>query len=252
MKILKRFFIFLGTIFLILFLLSITLFFIIKNLRTKEIVENEIERTLGVNITINKLEFSPLLAHIVASGITVHNPSGFVEDELAYINSVHLVFDPIEILTRKKPNIYLFALDLERLNIIKNKEGKVNIKEIIPIQEENASKEAETPFYFDIVVLSIGEVRFKDYAKGGNKEQKYIIGLKDATFVGLKDENEVIKMVVYKALENTDIGKFINLTISPFISGIGNTMGAAWGTAKSGAKGIWQIATLPFNLLVGK
>lgn len=252
MKILRRLILSLGAVFLALLILSFTIFVIVKHLKIKEIVEEEIEHSLGINVSINKIEFSPLLAHIGVGGITVHNPAGFAEGELAYIESVHFVFDPLEILIRKKPNIYLFTLDLQRLNIIKNKEGKVNIKELIPIKEKDISLEAKTPFYFDVFVLSVGEVKYIDYSSGSRKERAYPIGIKDAAFIGLKDENAVVKMVVYKALENTDIAKLINLTIAPVVSQITDAVGAAWGTAKSGAKGVWGIATLPFEVFFGK
>ena len=251
MKILKRLFISLGVVFFILQVLLFSLFFIVKHLKIKEIVEKEIEQSLGINVTIDKIEFSPALAHNGASGITIHNPSGFPEDELAYIGSIQFVLDPIETIIRKKPNIYLFTLDLERLNIVKNKEGKVNIKEIIPVKE-GASEEPETPFYFNVIVLSIGEVKYTDYTGGSRTERKYPIQLKNAAFVGLKNENEVVKMVVYKAIENTDIAKLVNLTIVPVVTQIRYTVDSAWGTAKTGVKSAWAIATLPFQLLFSK
>ncbi|MEI6831797.1 MAG: hypothetical protein WCK61_03725 [Candidatus Omnitrophota bacterium] len=249
MKILKRIILSLGVIFIALVILLVASFIIIKHLKIKDIVEREIEQTLGINVTINKFEFSPLLAHIGLSGITVHNPSGFAEDELAYIEAIHLVFDPIEIITLKKPNIYIFAMDLKRLNIIKNKEGKVNIEGIVALKADNVVHDNNIPFYFDVVVLSIGEVRYIDHTQVGKKEQKYLIGLKDAAFVNLKDESEVVKIVVAKAIENTDIGKLINLKIIPVVSQIGDTFDSAWGTAKTASKGAWSIATLPFHLL---
>lgn len=249
MKILKRIILSLGVIFIALVILLVASFIIIKHLKIKDIVEKEIESTLGINVTIKKFEFSPLLAHIGLSGITVHNPSGFAEDELAYIEAIHLVFDPIEIITLKKPNIYIFAMDLKRLNIIKNTEGKVNIEGIIAFKSDNVVHDNNIPFYFDIVVLSIGEVKYVDHTQAGKKEQKYLIGLKDAAFVNLKDESEVVKIVVAKAIENTDIGKLINLKIIPVVSQIGDTFDSAWGTAKTASKGAWSIATLPFHLL---
>ena len=252
MKILRRIIFSLGLLSLIILILLSVTFFVLKHLKIKEIVENEIEHSLGISITIKELEFSPFLAHIGLKGITVHNPPGFPEDELAYIESLHFVFDPVEIITRSKPNIYLMALDLKRLNIAKNKEGKINIKELIPVKDGPAVKEAETPFYFDVLVLSVGEVTYSDYSGRSKREYKYTIGLKDAAFVGLKDENAVVRMVVYKALENTKIGRLINLTIVPVISSIGDTVDAAWGTAKIGAKSAWEIGTLPIKLLFGE
>ena len=252
MKILRRIIFTLGLISLVLLILLSASFFVLKQLKIKEIVENEIEHSLGINITIKELEFSPFLAHIGLNGITVFNPPGFPGDELAYIESLHFVYDPVEMITRRKPNIYLMALDLKRLNIAKNKEGKINIKELIPVKDDTVGAPAETPFYFDVLVLSVGTVTYADYSGKNKKEYTYTIGLKNAAFVGLKDENAVVRMIIFKALENTRIGKLINLTIVPVVSSIGDTVDAAWGTAKIGAKSAWEIGTLPIKLFFGQ
>jgi hypothetical protein len=232
--------------------LLVTSFVIVKRLKIKEIVDNQIEQSLGIKVSIEEIKFSPLLARISVRGVTVMNPEGFVETELAYIETIHLLIDPIEILVSKKPNIYALALNLERLNIIKNKEGKVNIEELIPIKDKNAALEDKTPFYFDILVLSVGKVRLADYSGPKLKEHIYPIGIKDATFIMLKDEQEVVRLIVSKAIANTDIGKIINLKIIPVVSQISDTFNSAWGTAKTGAKSVWGIVALPFNLVFVK
>lgn len=252
MKIIKRIIFVLGILSLIIIILVSVTLFVAKHIRIKDIIEKEIEQSLGINVTIGEVTFSPLLAHIGLKRVTIHNPEGFVEDELAYIEYLHFVFDPIEVLTRPKPNIYLMAIDLKRLNIIKNKDALINLKELIPVKDESNGQDMQTPFYFDVVVLSIGEVRYIDDSAPVRKETKYAIDIKDATFVGLKDENTVVKMIVYKAIQNTNIGKLINLTIVPVISAIGDTVDAAWSTAKIGSKGIWSIGTLPIKLIFGK
>lgn len=251
MRILKKIIFILGVLSLLTIILVSTTLFVAKHIRIKEIVENEIEQSLGINVTIREVTLSPLLAQVGLKGVTIHNPDGFAEDELAYLESLRFVFDPIEVLTRKKPNIYLTTLDLKRLNIIKNKEGKINLKELIPVGGSLA-KNAETPFYFDVLVLSIGQVKYTDYSGPEKKEHKYTIGIKDATFVGLKDENAVVKMIVYKAIENTDIGRMINMTFVPVVSAVGDTIDSAWSTAKVATKGAWEIATLPLKLIFGK
>ncbi|MFA6357270.1 MAG: hypothetical protein WCY09_01180 [Candidatus Omnitrophota bacterium] len=251
-KIIKRFLISLGIVFFILFITGVVSFFVLKNLKIKEIVEREIEKSLGINVTIEKIEISALFTHIAVKGITIHNPGGFLEDELAYINSIHILFDPLEVLLKSKPNLYVFALDLQRLNIVKNNDGLVNIEEILPVKDKNAPGRDQTPFYFDVLVFSLGEVNYIDYSQVAKKVNNYPIGIKMATFIGIKDEQEVIKLVVSKAIENTDIGKLINLKIIPVVSQVGDTVDATWGAAKSGARSIWGIAVLPFNLLFGK
>ena len=249
MKILKRIIIALGILYLVTLILLSVGFFVIKHLRIKELLESQIEKSMGINVTIKEVVFSPLLAHVGLKGVTIHNPAGFVDDELAYIDYIHFVFDPVEMLTSKKPNIYLFGLDLKRLNIIKNKDGLINVKELTPIKGDAIPKKQEAPFYFDVVVLSVGEVNYADYSGSSEKKRRYIIALKDEVLFGLKDEDVVVKMVLYKALQNTDIGKIINLTITPVVSQLHDTMVSSWGTVKVGTRGIWEIGTLPWKLL---
>lgn len=249
-KILSRLAIFLGITFIALVIFILTIFIIIKHLKIKEMVENEIKNSIDIRVTIDKIDFSPLLAHIALTGVTIYNPKGFTEEELAYFDSIHIVFDPLEIIIRKKPDIYLFAADLKRLNVIKNREGKVNIKEMESIKA-TIQQEDENPFYFDVLVLNIGDINYIDYTGGHKKVQKFHIGIKNAAFVGIKNEDDVVKMIIYKAIENTNIGKMINLTIVPVVSDIKSTMSSAWGTAKIGAKSLWHIFTLPVTVITG-
>lgn len=251
-KIIKRLTIIFGIIFIALVMLLVTSFVIIKHLKIRQIVEDQIEHSLGINVSIDKIEFSPLLTHVWATGITIHNPENFSEDEFAYIEMIHFVFDPIEFIVRKKPNIYLLGLDLKRLNIIKNVDGKVNIEEINPLKDKDDALKDKTPFYFDLLVLSVGSVRYIDYSQPKIKQHLYPIGLKNATFVSLKDEQDVVRLIVSKAIENTDIGKIINLKILPVVSQINDTFSSALGTAKTGAKSLRGIVKLPFDLLFGK
>lgn len=252
MRIIKKLILTFGIIFIVLIIFLLASFATIKHLKIRQIVENQIEHSLGIDVSIEKIEFSPLLAHVWASGVTIHNPQDFLEDELAYIEMIHFVFDPIEFIVKKKPNIYLLGLDLKRLNIIKNVDGRVNIEEINPLKDKDAALKDKTPFYFDLLVLSVGSVRYVDYSGPKMKEHLYPIGLKNATFVGLKDGQDVARMVVSKAIENTDIGKIINLKILPVVSQINETFSSVLSTTKTGAKSIRGIAMLPFNLLFGK
>lgn len=253
MKIIKKITIFFGVVFLILVLLLSTLFLLIRNIKAKDLVVNEIKKELGINVTIRDLDFSPLLTLIRARGVTIHNPSGFDEQEMAYLDYIDIVWDPMEVIMRKNPHIYIAVIDLTRLNIVKNKQGKVNIKELLPIKEKTVSaKHDTTPFCFDILVLTINEIHYTEYSGSTKKISKYKIGIKNQVFTNLKDEDQLVRLIVAKAIENTDIGKLINLTISPLTSNVFETINAAMGTAKTGARSIFEAASMPFKMLVGK
>lgn len=248
MRLIKKVIAGLGLLFLALILISAILFYVVKHLKIKDIIEEHIERNLGIKVAINQIESSPSLTYIGAKGVVVYNPAGFQGGELARIKYIYYLIDPVNVLMHKKGEIYVCALDLERLNIIKDRSGRVNIKELIPIKG-NAPADENSMFYFDMLVLSVGEVTYTDYTQSPPAKSSYAIGIKNAVFIGLKDSDEVVKMVIYKALENTAIGKLINLTVTPVFSDISDTVDGAWGTAKSGLKGVWGAATMPFKLI---
>jgi hypothetical protein len=252
MKIFKSLTIILGIIFLFIVLLSVATFVIVKHIRIKDLIEYEIEQQLGINVTIKELGCSPFLTHIFAKGITIHNPPGFKGEELAYIKAIHLVWDPGDMIILKKPSIYVCGVNLERLNVIKNEKGKVNIEELMPVQNQWTISQDGTPFFFDILVLSIGDVKYTEYTASSVKTHTYHINIKNKPFVLLQDENEVIKLIIYNAIQNTDIGRLVHLTVTPVFSGVSNTFDSAWGTAKVGTKSAWEIATMPFKLIFGK
>lgn len=241
-----------GAIFLSIVLLLLTTFFVVKHLKIKDLVEQEIEQQLGINVTINKLSSSYFLTRISAEGVVIHNPPGFKETELAYLNYVHLVWDPLSMIVLNKPNIYLCAVDLERLNIIKNERGKVNIKELMPVKDQGKVLKDETQFFFDVLVLSVGKVTYTAPNISGKKTRVFNIGIKNQAFVALQNEDEVVKLIIYKALENTDIGKMINMAVTPVFSGVSNTFDSAWGTTKLGAKSVVDIMSTPFKLIFNK
>lgn len=252
MKIYKAIVIIIGVLLLSFVLLSVAAFVVVKHIKIKDLVESEIEKQLGINVTIKELGYSPFLTHIFAKGVSIHNPAGFKEKELAYLNYIHLVWDPGDMIILKKPSIYVCAVDLERLNIVKNKQGKININELMPIQSSGITPKDSTPFFFDILVLSIGQVNYTDYASSSPRTKVFHIGIKNQTYLFLQDENEVIKLIIYKAIQNTDIGRLINVSVIQPLSGVSNTLDSAWGTTKIGVKSAVDIASMPFKLIFGK
>lgn len=252
MNIFKRLVFAMGIVSLIITILSVVLFLIIKHLKIKDLVESQLESTLGVQVSIGKLFYSPLLSQIGAKDVTVHNPPGFREDVMAYIPSISFVFDPIDMIILKKPNIYLFTINLDKLNIIKNEKGQANIASLGSAGSSVSPHNDAIPFYFDVVVLSIGEVNYTEYSSSGKKTHKYTIGLVNRAFLNLSDGKQVMRLIIGKAIENTDIGKLINLTFVPVVSPVYNTVNSAWGTIKTGTKSAGEIVAFPFKLIFKK
>lgn len=248
MIIIKKIIFFLGIVFLSISILALALFLVIKHYKIDKLIAYELQQELGVKVTIEEVVVSPLVNHLSARGITVYNPAGFEEEELAYISSIDIAFDLIDVIRRVKPNVYLFIMDLERLNVIKNKKGQVNIEQLHPFGKIRPEEDT-APFYFDVMLLSVNEVYYIDYSESNKKTSKYVIGMEDQVFLKVIDEDDLIRLIVYKAIQNTNIGKMVHLRIIPVISGVSETVSSAWGTAQTGLKSLSEIATLPFKLL---
>ena len=248
MIIIKKIIFILGIFFLVISLLALVLFLVIKHLKVDELITYELQKELGVKVAIEEVVVSPLLSHVSAKGITVYNPAGFEEEELAYISSIDIAFDLVDVIRRVKPNVYLFTIDLERLNVIKNKEGAVNIEQLEPLGKIRPEEDA-APFYFDVMVLSVNQVYYTEYSESKKKTSKYVIGMEDQVFLKVIDEDDLIRLIVYKAIQNTNIGKMINLRIIPVITGVSDTVSSVWGAAQTGLRSAFEIAALPFKLL---
>jgi len=102
------------------------------------------------------------------------------------------------------------------------------------------------------LILSIGEINYTEYSGDVKKVSKHKIGIKNQVFVNLKDEDELVRLVIYKAIQNTEIGKLINLTLIPVTSNVFGTVDEAIGTAKTGARSLFDAASVPFKMLLGK
>jgi len=249
MRAVKIIFIVLGGIFLVFSIICSAAFFLLKRVDFKAIIEKEIKTELGVNVSIQKLNISPLFTRVSAINIYVDNPAGFEEKELAYISQLHLLWDPVEAIIRKKPNIYACAIDLKRLNVVKNKEGLVNLNELPIIKNP---KPDQQPFFFYLLLISVGELNYTQYNHKGQKATRnYPVHIYREAFYNVKDEDDVAKMVIYKAIGTTEVGKLANITIVPVVSDVSDTVSSAWVTVRSGAKSAAEIVAIPFKLIFG-
>jgi hypothetical protein len=225
----------------IIILAILSIFVALKNIMVRRLLEDGIEKTLGLAITIEDLDVSPLGYDLRLEGIEVYSPEGFSTKKMAYLPKIELYFDLYRFIKTKTLRFYLMEVDLKWLVIEKNKEGKYNIEALIPkAAAGNKAKEAEIKFTLDILRLSVGDVYYLDRQKAA-KPVKFSVGIKDALFGNVDDPRDIVDVALVRILSNTELGKLVNVSIAPMVENAKSVVALTGKTIKDTVKGVFGV-----------
>jgi len=227
-------------IIIFIFLVIFFAFVATKNIVVNKLLDMFLEKELEVNINIRDLDVSLLGGHIRIEGLTIDNPQGFPKREFVYIPSLEIVCNPFEYLKTKKLYVYFLDLNIERINIIKNEDGTINLKQFKVLER----KESNTPPFLliDMFRLRLDDVYFIEYSLHHKPILKrYNVNIKDIGFGNLNSFEDVVKLIVLKIISQTDIGKLINISIAPFVEDTKDIILLTGKTIKDTLKGIFGL-----------
>lgn len=231
----------LGIIFLILIVFFI-IFVIGKNVIVRITLEKLIERELGVNISMRDIDVSLFCNHIRIEDLTIYNPPGFQKKEFAFIPLINITGDPLEYFRDGHITIFFLGLNIERINIIKEEKDRVNLKEFKILERK---EDARPLFSIDIFKLSLQDVYYIDYSKSSTPQTKrYNIDIQDYAFQNLNSFEDVVHLVVLKAISSTNIGKAINYTVAPLANNVKDIVFVGTRTIGDTLKGIFSLPFL--------
>ena len=230
---------FLWLLFLI-FIIGISGFIVFKNYFVRKFIEKRFYHHIGTNISIRDLDVSFFADHIIAKGITVYNPEGYEKRELAYIPQLKIFLNSYRALTKKEFEFYFVDLHIERLNIIKTVDGRINIKELNWAKEGGGSapKSRWKLAIIHIVNLEINNVYYTvNRVKRKAVTKRYNIDIHDVAFKNVDSFNDVTSLVIYAVALKTKLGKTLNISTSAY-ENIKNVIILPGKTVGATAKGI--------------
>jgi len=232
---------FLGLFFLI-FVIVISGFIFFKNYIVRKIIEKRFYQNLGVKINIRDADVSFDANHITLKGLTVYNPEGYQKREMAYIPELKVYLNSYRALTKKELEFYFINLHIERLNIIKTVDGRINVSEL-KWASESEEPQPELRWKFvnvHIVNLEINDVyNITNKAKGKAVIKRYDIDIDDVSFKNVDSFNDIASLVFYAVALKTGLGKTMNISSSAYEI-ISNVVILPAQTAGSTAKGILE------------
>ncbi|MDP8258207.1 MAG: hypothetical protein P9L90_02110 [Candidatus Aadella gelida] len=144
---------------------------------------------------MKKIALRPFEGSMAIKGFKIFNPSGYKEKILADVSLVLLDF---KIKTLFEPGAYFDKIELhiDKLNLIRDKEGTINIARMEGFG--SPKEKSEKPFLADKYIIEIEKVYYIDRTKEVGKQIKEIDINERWEFDNVQDPDNLINVVIYK------------------------------------------------------
>ncbi len=205
-----------------------------KNVILKAAIENGAKAVTGLPLSMDKFNLSILKTIIDIEGLVVSNPKGFEEKTMVSIPTIYLDYD-LPSAFKGVQHVESIKIHLGQFIVVKNKDGEVNLDHLKALQQPAGEKKekpapdkkekGEMPkIQIDEFELVVGEVIYKDYTKGDEPSvKKFNININE-TFTNVTDPNDLVKIIVVKALMGTTIGNLVGFDVSALTGELGDTL----------------------------
>lgn len=174
----------------------------------------------GVNMSIGKVDIALTKAKFGINDIVVKNPSGFPKGNMADVKEIYLDCRPLELL---KDKIYVneVRFNLDKIEIVKNKDGDFNFDKLTKAKNKKEGKPEEKPkqkkkgkkkeIQIDTLKLKIGKVVYKDYSKGDTpKVTEFNINL-DREYKNITNPAMIGSLIFSEIMMNTTLSGLTGL-----------------------------------------
>lgn len=256
MKIFKR----IATILFVL----IVLFFVTRNILIKVGVEQGVKAVTGLTLKVKSIKVGVFKTYLDIKELRLLNPEGYLEEVMI---DIHEIYADYEFLPLLKKNIHIkeARLYLKELNIVRDREGRINLnslkalrRKIVKFQEEGKAQtkgKRNINLQIDLLKLKIGKVSFTDYSQGDNPSVREMNVDLEETFENITNPNVLIRSIVFKALMSTGLEHLAILglrniaddTLTSTIGVAAKVVGVAGDTLKKTTEGVRSIIKLPFG-----
>jgi uncharacterized protein involved in outer membrane biogenesis len=187
--------------------------------------------------------------------ITIGNPAGFPDEPMISVPEVYVDYT-IGGLMGDTTHLEELRLHVDRILIVRNKDGKINVKELLPPSEDTPDQpgrpgppgEPEGPprFRIDSLSLKIGDVVYRDYTFGDTpREQTFALNI-DEQHANVTSAGGIAALIVGKALMNSSLSALANLDLDGFTSIAGpafGQVGAALEQVEGAANALQSLTT---------
>lgn len=195
---------------LIVLIIVLLVIGLLKDQIIKTIVIASIEKTVGTKTSIAGFSLSLFKQTVEMKEFKMYNPAGFPKGLLIDLPYVEVNLD-VEALFKKELHLRELTVELRELDLVKNKQGQLNVDALKVSKEPEAKKPAasakkeEMPMRIDVLNLSIGKIVSKDYTASGEPA----ISVRDVniqkTYKNITSINQLILLILTEPMKSAGI-----------------------------------------------
>lgn len=205
--------------FLLVVLFFIVLFVLSFNFILQSAVTFAAVQLTGSAVKIGAFKLNLFRQEVSIKDFVLYNPPGFSNTPLVDIPEITVAVKS-QALLHGSLHLPLVVLNLREVNLIKNKEGKLNVDSLKFVQnpkekQKEKSDQELMPFKIDRMNLTIGKVVYRDDSGGGEPKVKtYDIGMKNKEFKNVTSPQQLASLLLVQAMTPTAVSSAAVTAIS--------------------------------------
>lgn len=209
------------------FFAVVVLLFAGKNYIAKTGVTKGVKAVTGLSMEIGSMDVGILDTFVDIQGLILFNPPEFTEKIMVNIPEFHVDYNLVSFLGGKT-HLEEVTINLQKLNVIKDKKGNFNIDSLRVVQEQKAAgkpaEQKKSSLMIEVLELLIGKVVYTDYSTGTvPKTYEFDINVHEK-FHNITDVQAVGKLILVKALMGTNLADLAQFEIGSIASDVSGTL----------------------------
>lgn len=211
--------------FLVFIVVLVAILVLARNVIAKTAVTVGVQKVTGLNLDIGKFDLG-LDSSLDIEDLKLANPKGFEEETMVDLPKVAVAVDLPAIL-KGKVHVKNINLHLREFQVIRNKDGVLNLDALKPVEqakegkvEEPTQEKKKTDLQIDHIKLRIEKVVFRDYSKPITIKKDFNVNI-DQEWNDVTDPQQLVRAIVRTALKNTTIGALADINLDS-LKGVGS------------------------------
>ncbi len=212
---------------------AVLIVFMARNMVVKTALERGVQAVTGLRLTVEKVEVGVADTSIGIGHLKLYNPVQFEDRVMIDMPEIYVDYD-LPAVIGGKIHLNHLRLHLRELAVVRNAAGELNLNSLNVVREEKGEEpvdpkaKARVPdMRVDVLTLKVGKVTYKDYsAPGAPVIREFNINI-DESFYGINDPDQIVSLIVVRALSQTAIARLTGFDVSMLEGTISDTLGTA-------------------------
>ncbi len=194
------------------FFLVLLAVFLGRNMLIQFGVQKAFKSATGLRLSLGNFHADKGLRSFQIKGLKLYNPMGYTEKVMLVIPELFVALVPSSIFSGK-PHLTEVRLHVSKLVIERNKDGKLNLKELQPAGSKK--KGGEPPkVRIDLLKLKIDKVVYRD----ASSAREFDLNV-DETYRNIDDVRALTPIIMRAALRNQALQALANFSINDLMQG---------------------------------